>query len=119
MPTDYEEEKEILQQVTIEVEVEVFYTSEEASEADVDQKPSELDLGAIKTKSSLDKSEAALKSKLNKKRTTMGSGQSNRVSTISGLSGHKNKTGGRRGETINVSSQQLLPDGQQQTNSNK
>lgn len=43
MPTDYEEEKEILQQVTIEVEVEVFYTSEEAGEDDVDQNPSQLD----------------------------------------------------------------------------
>lgn len=102
--------------MTIEVEEVVFYTSEEASEEEPEKGLDDKN----KTKSSLDKSEAALKSKLLKKRTTMGSGQSNRISTISGLSGQKKQAvQGRRGETINVSSQQLLPDGQQQTNSNK
>lgn len=48
----------------------------------------------------------------------MNSGGSNRVSTISGLSGAK--AGKRRGETINASSGNLLPEGgQQATNSNK
>jgi len=67
----------------------VFYTSEEVSEEEPEDDPRFGLTDKNKTKSSLDKSEAALKSKLMKKRTTMGSGQSNRVSTISGLSGHK------------------------------
>jgi len=75
--------------VTIEVEEVVFYTSEEVSEEEPEDDPKMGLNGKNNTKSSLDKSEAALKSKLMKKRTTMGSGQSNRVSTISGLSGQK------------------------------
>jgi hypothetical protein len=57
---------------------------------------------------SIEKSALDLRKSATKRRPGMGSGGSNRVSTLSGVSGRPNK---RRGETINVSSQQLLPDG--------
>jgi hypothetical protein len=88
--------------VTIEVDEEVLYTSEEdnglTEEVDNDN-DSIVDPKAIKN------SQAKLKQSLNQKRGKMGSGGSNRVSTISGLSGQKREKERRVGGTVNVSSQ--------------
>jgi len=91
-----------LEFVTIEVDEVVYYTSEEAEEVDEpDKKPETLTISA---KGSMNQSQAALQRGLTRKRQGMGSGNSNRISTISGLSGSKGKDR-KQGATINVSSQ--------------
>jgi len=98
VPVEYEEEKEAEIMVTIEVDEVVYYTSEEVDEEDllIDEDSNAMRLQSI------DKSNLDLRKNANKRRGQMNSGGSNRVSTISGLSG--SKTIKRRGETINVSS---------------
>jgi hypothetical protein len=83
VPVEYEEEKEAEIMVTIEVDEVVYYTSEENNEDDllIEEESNAMRLQSI------EKSNMDLKKSLNKRRGQMGSGGSNRVSTISGLSG--------------------------------